>query len=273
MSTLSEIAPTESLRLIDLVEKSGVDISDWGNLKGGKKKAASNPKYCFEWSFIEPKKVVVLNLWHSLMEEIDGIIQTKITIREYASKCSSPEKQRALRADDAIQTAIKDNLPIRVIILDGKRRKLNDSYLFSSRVSKRFLDPISWSVTTYDWQNGACVLTRGTSRFVDQFSTKEEPTQPPGRRTVTGEVFNRSKEVRGKVLSRANGICEWCGKPGFITLEDKIYLETHHVIPLCENGADRVSNVVALCPNDHREAHHGKNKVKMRQILLSHFGG
>jgi 5-methylcytosine-specific restriction protein A len=49
MSELSEIAPTALQRIIDLVSAAGVDVSDWGNFKGGIAKAASNPKYCYEW--------------------------------------------------------------------------------------------------------------------------------------------------------------------------------------------------------------------------------
>jgi 5-methylcytosine-specific restriction protein A len=32
----------------------------------------------------------------------------------------------------------------------------------------------------------------------------------------------------------------------------KPYLETHHVISLSEQGPGKVTNVIALCPNDHR---------------------
>src|SRR5579863_3900460 len=111
---LSEIAPTSSPRMMDLVYAAGVDVSDWGNFKGGKKKAASNPKYCYEWSFVEPKKVVVLNLWYDLMEENDDdIIMDSINMREFASQRPSPEKGRSLKMDAAIQTAIKEKLPIR----------------------------------------------------------------------------------------------------------------------------------------------------------------
>jgi hypothetical protein len=28
-----------------------------------------NPKYCYDWSFVELGKVVVLNLWHHSMKE------------------------------------------------------------------------------------------------------------------------------------------------------------------------------------------------------------
>ena len=40
---------------MDLVKLAGVDVSDWANFKG--KHASTNPKYCYEWSFIEPGKL------------------------------------------------------------------------------------------------------------------------------------------------------------------------------------------------------------------------
>ena|SRR6266516_2522854 len=65
MTALSELWPTQKLRLMDLVTEAGVDVSDWKNVKGGAQRAHVNPKYCYEWSFVQPRKVVVLNLWHS----------------------------------------------------------------------------------------------------------------------------------------------------------------------------------------------------------------
>jgi 5-methylcytosine-specific restriction protein A len=53
----------------------------------------------------------------------------------------------------------------------------------------------------------------------------------------------------------------------------KVYLETHHVVPLHENGEDSVNNVVALCPNHHREAHHGERRAEIRRLLLSKLVG
>jgi 5-methylcytosine-specific restriction protein A len=48
-----------------------------------------------------------------------------------------------------------------------------------------------------------------------------------------------------------------------------VYLETHHVVPLSEKGVDHERNVVALCPNDHREAHHGERRNAIRTQLLA----
>ena len=269
MSKLSEIEPSISRRVMDLVKEAGVDVSDWENFRGGKRMAAANPKYCYEWSFVEPQKVVVLNLWHNLMEEkAGGIIMRNLNMREFASKRSGPERRRSLEMDKAIQTAIKDNLPIRIIVCAGKRRDINDPTAKPSHVSKRLLDPMVWGVSAYEWKTGECTLTRGVNQFVDQFSVEQESPQKPERREVSGQAFVRSPDVRSNVLFRAKGKCEWCGESGFLMADGRIYLETHHVIPLSEEGFDVESNVAALCPNHHREAHHGKIRVEIREKLL-----
>ena len=269
MSILTELRPTNRQRLIDLVRAAGVDVSDWANSKGGKSKEAANPKYCYEWSFVVPGKLVVLNLWHDQMQEShDGVVFTELNPKEFSSRRKGIERRRGQKMDEAIQIAVKDSLPVRAIAIGGRRREVGNPEARASQVSERMLDRVSWTVTAYDWKTGKCTLTRGGNRFVDQFSIQDPPDQIPERRYVSGHQFVRNPEVRNKVLQRADGKCEWCGQPGFPTAGGGIYLETHHVIPLSEEGLDTESNVAALCPNHHREAHHGKSRDEMRRRLM-----
>lgn len=82
MPTKSELQPTEKRKVIDLVRAAGIDVSDWANFEGGKARAAANPKYCFEWSFVEPKKVAVLNLWFEQMKQRGQDIVFDLNFRE-----------------------------------------------------------------------------------------------------------------------------------------------------------------------------------------------
>ena len=50
--------------------------------------------------------------------------------------------------------------------------------------------------------------------------------------------------------------------------DGRLFLETHHVVPLAEGGADSLDNVVALCPNHHREAHLGARHAILKEQLL-----
>jgi 5-methylcytosine-specific restriction protein A len=103
--------------------------------------------------------------------------------------------------------------------------------------------------------------------FVDQFSANDAAT--PQRHDISGTAFTRSSAVREAVLLRARGACEHCGQPGFKTAAGSIFLETHHVFALADGGHDQVWNVVGLCPNDHRRAHHGEDRRAMQEALLN----
>jgi predicted restriction endonuclease len=75
------------------------------------------------------------------------------------------------------------------------------------------------------------------------------------------------------VKRRAAGKCELCGKLGFKCSDGTRYLECHHIIALAYEGADRMTNVIALCPTDHREAHFGAcwaelEKEMMRIVMI-----
>ncbi len=82
----------------------------------------------------------------------------------------------------------------------------------------------------------------------------------PTKTIVCQTVFNRNPYVVAEVLDRAKGICENCRKPAPFKkdIDDKPYLEVHHIIPLAEGGNDTVENAIALCPNCHRHSHYGK---------------
>lgn len=285
MTQLEEIAPRNRELVYTLVKDAGIDVLDWANYKRGAAHAASNPKYCYEWSFVEDGRLVVLNLWHKPMRELDGVVSSTFNMRSLAHQVARLRddplrkddgkpiwEKRALRMDAAIQLATRKKLPIRVIVCEGEMHGIEYGDDEASRVHKRLLDPTPWAVTHYDWDTGDVTLTRGASPipYVDQFSEDlSTPGQPAGKRKVEGEAYIRSDEVRRQVLQRARGVCELCGQSGFLTATGKIYLETHHVVPLSEDGVDHASNVVALCPNDHRRAHHGAERSELRGRLLA----
>lgn len=100
---------------------------------------------------------------------------------------------------------------------------------------------------------------------VDQFVIDEVQRDP-----VAVERFERERSavVRQLVMARSQGQCEWCGQPGFIKHDGQIYLESHHVVPLHQDGDDTVENVIALCPNDHRMAHYGEGRDTLAIEML-----
>lgn len=89
----------------------------------------------------------------------------------------------------------------------------------------------------------------------------------PGRSTYTSHHFIRNNAVRSRVISRANGRCEYCGEPGFVRDDGSRFIEAHHIIRLAKQGPDTMENVIGLCPNHHRQAHFGKDRESLEAEL------
>jgi 5-methylcytosine-specific restriction enzyme A len=275
MTLKDDLLPTGKNRVIDLVRAAGVNVSDWSHFKRGSQWAASNPKYCYEWSFVEPGKVVVLNLWYANVNERSGGVTVVTNMREASKQLVTKGSKalwikRAEKMDEAIQIAVRDSLKVRVIINDGEMRDSNNPSAKASVVKHRHLDPIPWTIKSYDTTTGQCILVRGGAAVtsIDQFDVAPPSTPDPEQVDVHGKAFVRSATVRAAVLARAKGRCEYCGKPGFATTIGEVFLETHHIIPLSKGGKDMISNAAAVCPNHHREAHHGAKAALIRDNLL-----
>ena len=273
MSIPEELRPSKPARVMDLVAAAGLDVSDWGNYAKGQRLAAANPRYCYNWAFTEPGKQVLLFLWYDEIREVDDQIVQHLNYRQYGaslpkSSARAAWAKRSLEVDAACDIAFRQGLPVRVVVVAGMMRDAVTGPTTSSTVNWRLLDAVPWSATSYDSRTGACVLVRGSqpSRTVDQF---DDPAleKPMLYRTVNGEVRVRDAAVRLAVLGRAKGYCELCGQPGFLTAAGAAYLETHHIVPLSEDGHDSSSNVIALCPNDHRMAHYSHDRNSMRAHL------
>jgi predicted HNH restriction endonuclease len=89
---------------------------------------------------------------------------------------------------------------------------------------------------------------------------------------VVSQTIQRERDplVRDWVARAANGICECCENPAPFELSDgSPYLEVHHIRHLVNDGSDKVSNAVAICPNCHRELHHGKHKDELVENLYA----
>jgi hypothetical protein len=108
------------------------------------------------------------------------------------------------------------------------------------------------------------LLVPPTPNAIDDIgSDLVEPTHVPSMR------YPRDARVRSRVLQRAAGKCELCGKRGFKQADGSYYLESHHIIALAKEGADRMKNVIALCPNHHREAHFGRGRKILEARMVS----
>jgi HNH endonuclease len=275
MTLKEDLRPTGRNRVIDLVSAAGVNVSPWSNFGRGAKWAAANPKYCYEWAFVEAGVVVVLNLWYAHMQVTSGSISVSLNARKdsqrlKANGAKSVWISRAERVDTAIQRALKDKLKLRVIVNDGTMRDAMDPKAKASKVKHRYLDPVPWTIASYKFATGDCVLVRGGKAitFVDQFDVPIHSAAPVEQVDVHGTAYVRDPAVRAAALLRANGRCEYCNQPGFALPNGAVFLETHHIVPLSAGGSDHVSNVAGICPNHHREAHYGAAAQVIRDQLL-----
>lgn len=82
--------------------------------------------------------------------------------------------------------------------------------------------------------------------------------------------YKRLQQVKNYVLNKASGICENCSNQApFITKAGVPYLETHHVKQVAHGGSDTIENGIAVCPNCHKEFHHGKDSAILIDNIYS----
>jgi 5-methylcytosine-specific restriction protein A len=100
-------------------------------------------------------------------------------------------------------------------------------------------------------------FTRGVEelRQLAYAAAAAPPSQPKDARR---NYYQRSAIVKAYVLARAAGTCELCATTApFQRIDGSPYLEPHHTRRVADGGPDHPRFVGALCPNCHREIHHG----------------
>ena len=299
-SVMEVLRPRHNEKILDLVAAAGIDVTPWGVRKDGS--VVGNPRtnqtYCYEWAFGGNGQPTALCIWHKSLVLSQDVVFYQGNMRQYALELdrvaidrSAPsdvrsraraQAKRARNFDSLLQRAFRKSGLVRVIILEGKPRPQPDPGWDTSKVRFRALDPDFWYIHSYSDNDGSFRLVRKIPptrilngadilptqpAFVDQFSLPE----PVGKHQSHGFAFDRSSEVRRAVLKRAAGVCECCSAPGFKMDNGSIFLETHHVIPLSEKGPDQEWNVVAICPNDHRQAHFAEGRAALRDRLIKYL--
>jgi len=100
--------------------------------------------------------------------------------------------------------------------------------------------------------------TASTSSGVSTSSTSEG-----------GETYTRSEVTKQFALRSADGVCQGCGEDApFVDKNGEPFLEVHHLRRLSDGGPGRPENEIALCPNCHRQRHHGRDRDEFNQRLI-----
>jgi 5-methylcytosine-specific restriction endonuclease McrA len=280
MSKLSELEPKKLELVKVLLKRAGIKVKE-------------NRYFLSKCAFVQDG-IVVLNKWYKkeIMPEGENIV-----IHQRLPTTSERVSARSKTVLDAIKLAYEKNLKIRIIVLDGETGIANTP----SKVFKRSLDPITWSVKTHNEKTGKCVLVRdiqadngsriknpilAAMRFKPTANRDEleEKTQelllsPPLTEKPAGQKAPRKVEtktqsfkcdprVRAYVRRAAHGRCELCKhRAPFKTDKGIPFLEVHHVKPLAKRGSDRITNAVGVCPNCHRSLHQAKDSENRREKL------
>jgi 5-methylcytosine-specific restriction protein A len=116
-------------------------------------------------------------------------------------------------------------------------------------------------------------IEENNARPLDQLrkDALDAGSEAPDRKTskALSTYFVRSIAIRDYALARAKGKCECCSQNApFKTSANNPFLEIHHIRRLSDGGPDKPSAVAAVCPNCHREAHHGEYSKSLNAKLL-----
>ena len=272
---LTELKPLSKQLVYDLVTQAGIGTMDWANYRRSKA-PASNPKYCYNWSFEGPDRVVVC-LWFEEMRLEEGVVFQTLNYREIAASrrhWNATQRKRAAGMDHAIQLARNKRLPIRVIVVDGSRRNDADDES-RSYVERRLLDLETWHVANYD-DDGNCRLQRSPWPAPVETFTSTEITAvgsfaEGAKVEIIGQCRERSRRLRD--LARAHfaaqstdrrlhcAACDWA-PPTILELSSPI-VEIHHGVGINsypDDGKalsfeDAIKFLTPLCPNCHRVIH------------------
>jgi hypothetical protein len=278
MSTLAGLQPTQKYRVIDLLKEARIDVSDWKNFKGGKAKEAANPKYCYNWSFVQPHKVVAVCLWIKDIRQSGNQIYHDRNFRRRAGRGAARNAaavwaRRARQSDEDIQLAYREQLPVRVIVLDGLQRTVNDPHSKSSQVKKRLLDKARWAVTEYNFATGECLLVRGEKPVEPTVQQADDEVYGFEGTRRLAFILHRTRESRlrlaklkeTKQINNGRLICEVpnCGFE-FSTKYGELgdgYAQVHHKRPLSDAPDEgmnvRMSELAVVCANCHVMIHRG----------------
>lgn len=224
--------PKRNLRIYDLLKMAGMSLDDWPH--------ANSPNHNQRWAWLEGD-VAVVNVWTDNIRISSGSEETYTT-----SYKARGQDRKGKETDDIYKEIVRRGLSVQVLL---KVRNTN----------KRILDTEQWSAA-YDNLTGELFLTRGeVTHYEDQDGDFRDNCS-----VEKSEEFRRSRVLRLKALKRSRGNCEYCGQPGFLTHKGTLFAEVHHIQPLSKDGSDTLDNLVVLCPNDHRRAHHSTESDKMR---------
>lgn len=150
-----------------------------------------------------------------------------------------------------------------ILPIQGEKVRLIDAHSFLWFINQKRM---------WEWEPGAEISARIEIR-TEECLAKVSNGQPK-KKLQHSLAYERNAEVVKRTRQLANGTCQLCLQPApFKDKKGFPYLEVHHVIWLSRNGADDITNTVALCPNCHAKMHivdDVEDIDYLRKIALTH---
>lgn len=279
---LADLKPQRKHNVIDLLAKAGADVSAWSNYNG---LPARNPAYCYNWSFEQPGEFVTVCLWHRNLTLEGSTVVHRIAQRSpkwsRASQWSPVWHRRALAFDRSLSLAFQQQLPLRVIVVDGGRL---DDTTATSGVSARLLDEVPWAVIDYEYATGKCLLARGVPPAAAAPLDLDDPLswfEGAQRRKF---VRHRQREGRARMakiestLARNGGrlVCEVTNCEFDFSVRygalGKGYAQVHHLVPLgkaADSGREvKMTDLAVVCANCHVMIHLGGECRPLNTLIV-----
>jgi len=275
MATLADLKPTKKHLVMDLLADADFDVSDWQNYKGTS--PAANPKYCYNWSFEQPGETVALCLWYRSLKQKDGTIFYNRRQRAHSALRKEPGSNVWNKRDadfgKNIELAYRQQLPVRVIVVEGNQRNPADLKPKASTVKARYLDPVPWAVVEYNYGTGEALLVRGekpTTPAVDAYDLVMSWFEGTRKRKF---VLHRQREGRARrekikeALAKSGGRlicevenCDFDFKERYGALGAG-YAQVHHLAPLSSAPIGgrhvKLEDLAVVCANCHVMIHIG----------------
>jgi 5-methylcytosine-specific restriction protein A len=180
--------------------------------------------------------------------------------------------KRANDLDKHLWRAYSEQLPLRVIFVEGSQSVSSATTPKASVVETRMLDPTPWAVVEYDVASGACLLERGARPIPKTISAEDfelacfEGSSRPKfalhrrresamRRAKIAEALDETGRLVCQVPKCEFDFEERYGELG------KGYAQVHHLIPLHkapkEGRKVLLKDLAIVCANCHAMIHAG----------------
>lgn len=120
-------------------------------------------------------------------------------------------------------------------------------------------------VSSLDKQINQATLQKDTRSAIKDLVIIAEAQPPKIRDRIIRQIVRKQK-FANFVKTRADYICEICGREPFLQANGAPYAEADHIVPLGDKGMDHPDNMRCLCPQCHAVITNGSEN-EMRRLF------